>query len=167
MRYTHTHTHTHTHTMMPLKFTTKWPKGYGFEIYGKGPCYVTFIEKGSVAHNAGLLPGDQILELDGQDATMMSSEALKTLAKHSREQPPSLEVVSCLKQVHIPFKGIMGYGFTLVDGRPVVVAGVDFGSPAYKAGLRTGDYFINIAGFDIVYESNRRLFGVFKTFYIQ
>ena len=153
--------------MMPLKFTTKWPKGYGFEIYGKGPCYVTFIEKGSVAHNAGLLPGDQILELDGQDATMMSSEALKTLAKHSREQPPSLEVVSCLKQVHIPFKGIMGYGFTLVDGRPVVVAGVDFGSPAYKAGLRTGDYFINVVGFDIVYESNRRLFGVFKIFYIQ
>ena len=132
---------------MPLKFLhghSKWPKSYGFEICGKGPTYVVSVEPDSVASQAGLMPGDQLLELEGQDVTAMPASAVKTLARQSRVQPPALEVVACLRRLVLePLAGPTGYGFTVLNEQPVVVGSVDFGGPAHGAGLRVGEWSIS------------------------
>ena len=135
---------------MPLRFLQgphrKWPKAYGFEIHGSGPSYVVSVEPGGAASQAGLAPGDQLLELDGQDVTAMPAPAVKALARQSRCQPPALEVVACLSRLELeplpsspsPSSG-GGYGFSVLNERPVVVGSVDFGGPACAAGLRVGE----------------------------
>ena len=83
---------------MPLRFLQgqqgpgKWPKAYGFEIYGKGPTYVVSVEGHTVASQAGLKPGDQILEIENQDVTTLPASAVKALARQCKNQPPALEV---------------------------------------------------------------------------
>lgn len=127
---------------MPLHLHKKWPHSFGFEIYGNGPCFVTSVEKGSVAHKAGLLPGDQLLEINGQDVTKMSVEQIRALVKTESNHPPELEVVSCIKTHVIKPDHPLGYGFRVLNKRPVSVESVDYGGPAYQSGLRVGELFI-------------------------
>ena len=128
-------------SVMFLRRNTRWPKQFGFEIAGLGPCFVTLVEKDSVAFSSGLQPGDQILELDNQDVTNMSAKAIRTLAKHSRSQPPTLGVVSRGVQTNIMGSKLMGLGFAVSDTRPVVVEFVDKGGPAEAAGIKKGSSF--------------------------
>ncbi|KAL4240243.1 Delphilin [Mactra antiquata] len=131
---------------MPLRTTLKWPKHFGFDIIGQGPCFVINVEKGGIAYHSGLQPGDQILELDGQDVINMSAEALKTLAKHSRSQPPTLGVVSRLMSVDIVGTKTMGLGFVITDHMPVTVWNVEEGGPAHSSGVRPGDVIVEVNG---------------------
>ena len=127
-----------TYSKMPLITTPKWPRSFGFEIIGRGPCFVLSVEKDSIAYNSGLQPGDQLLELDNQDVTSMTAEAIKTLAKHSRTQPPTLGVVSRLLHVDVVGTKAMGLGFTIKDQYPVVVSAIEDNGPAKTAGIRSG-----------------------------
>ncbi|XP_059156490.1 delphilin-like [Physella acuta] len=129
---------------MPLNLFKKWPQTYGFDIYGKGPSYVVSVERGSLAYKSGLMPGDQILEVGGQDVTQMSADEIKLLSKSISGQPPELEVVSCLQTTIVSPDHNKGYGFTVGRDRPVVVQSVEFGSPAFLAGLRTGDIILEV-----------------------
>lgn len=126
-----------TYSKMPLR-PLKWPKEYGFEIIGHGPCFVLHVERGSIAYNSGLQSGDQILELDDQDVTNLSAEALKTLAKHSRTQPPTLGVVSRLLHVDIVGNKSVGLGMVVNDSKPVCVWTVEENGPAQVVGIRPG-----------------------------
>lgn len=132
---------------MPLRSTLKWPKQFGFDIIGNGPCFVTNVERGGIGYNSGLQIGDQILELDGQDVVNMSAEALKTLAKHSRSQPPTLGVVSRLMSIDVVGNKTMGLGLVVSDSKPVAVWNIEVGGPANAAGIRPGMYnsFIVVA----------------------
>lgn len=123
---------------MFFRRNVRWPKQFGFEIAGLGPCFVTSVEKDSVAFNSGLQAGDQILELDNQDVNNMSAKAIRTLAKHSRSQPPTLGVVSRRNQTTIMGSKLMGLGFAVSDTRPVVIELVDKGGPAEAAGINEG-----------------------------
>lgn len=126
---------------MPLlKLSSKWPKSFGFDIAGYGPAYVSMVERRSHAYRAGLLPGDQILELDGQDVSSLSASVIKSMARHSRTQPPTLGVVSRLHQVEITPNSSYGFGFSLHDEKPVTVSRVLPGGPAHQSGLRPGEY---------------------------
>lgn len=125
---------------MPLNLFKKWPHSCGFEIYGKGPSFVVAVDKGSLAYKSGLMPGDQILELEGRDVTQMSAQEIVVLNKSISRQPTELEVVSCLQTVLISPDHSKGYGFTLGKDKPVAVQSVEFGSPSFLAGLRTGVY---------------------------
>ncbi|WAQ96891.1 GRD2I-like protein, partial [Mya arenaria] len=106
---------------MPLRTAIKWPKYYGFDIVGQGPCFVLLVQKNSVAYNSGLQPGDQILELDSHDVTHLSADAIKALAKHSRTQPPTLGVVSRLLHVDVVGQKPMGLGDIIVEANGRVV----------------------------------------------
>lgn len=48
---------------------------------------------------AGLQPGDQVLELDGQNVSSLSTKALVALAQTLKTVPPSIGVVSRIEQV--------------------------------------------------------------------
>ena len=67
-----------------------WPDSFGFTIHGDGPTYVIGVKRSGLAHSAGVSPGDQVLELDGHDVSDMSAEAIKKLAYHSRNIPPTI-----------------------------------------------------------------------------
>lgn len=55
--------------------------------------------EGSSAYMAGLQPGDQVLEIDGQNVSSLSTKALIALAQTLKTVPPSIGVVSRIEQV--------------------------------------------------------------------
>ncbi|NXG34537.1 GRD2I protein, partial [Dromaius novaehollandiae] len=93
-----------------------WPEAFGFKIGGNGPCYILSVEEGSSAHVAGLQPGDQVLEIEGQPVSSLSCEALASLARRCGNVPPSIGVVSRVQHVDLR-PGPQGcFGFTLLSG---------------------------------------------------
>lgn len=55
--------------------------------------------EGSSAYLAGLQPGDQVVDIEGQDVTNLSTPALIALAQTLKTVPPSIGVVSRIEQV--------------------------------------------------------------------
>ncbi|CAH1794248.1 unnamed protein product [Owenia fusiformis] len=119
-----------------------WPTNYGFEIVGDGPSYVISVDHLSMAQQAGILPGDQLLEIDKHDVTNMSANAIKTLAKHSRTIPPALGVVSRMQYIELLPSRKYGYGINVYGDKPVYVEILTTSGPAYRGGLRTGDILL-------------------------
>ncbi|NWT42103.1 GRD2I protein, partial [Chroicocephalus maculipennis] len=79
-----------------------WPESFGFKISGTGPCYILWVQEGSSAAVAGLRPGDEVLEIEGQPVSSLDCEALLGLARRCSNVPPSIGVVSRLHHVDIP-----------------------------------------------------------------
>ncbi|XP_064631791.1 delphilin-like isoform X3 [Lineus longissimus] len=123
-----------------------WPDAFGFGLWGTGPCFVISVEKGSVAHKAGILPGDQLLEIDGHDVANMSIDAVKTLARHSATVPPTVGVVTRLQHLEIVPNRQLGYGFTVSGSKPVVVQSINPFGPGYQSGVREGDLVLEVNG---------------------
>ncbi|XP_009284894.1 PREDICTED: delphilin [Aptenodytes forsteri] len=73
-----------------------WPEAFGFKISGTGPCYIFWVQEGSSAAAAGLWPGDEVLEIEGQPVSSLGCEALLGLARRCSNVPPSIGVVSRL-----------------------------------------------------------------------
>lgn len=85
-------------SMMPPS-NQGWPEDFGFRLGGDGPSYILSVVEGSSAHMAGLQPGDQVLEVDGQNVSTLSPPALVAMAKTIKTVPPSIGVVSRIEQV--------------------------------------------------------------------
>ncbi|XP_061181898.1 delphilin-like [Saccostrea echinata] len=145
-------------TTMPLRMSHKWPKSCGFDIFGEGPTYILSVAKGSIAYNAGLSPGDEIIELDGEDVTNASATTLKSLAKHSRSQPPVLGVITRLQQVELVCARVSGCGFDVQGNKPVRVKNVELSGPAHQVGIKPGDVLLEINGFSIRKQEDIRPF---------
>ncbi|KAF1539798.1 Delphilin, partial [Eudyptula minor] len=79
-----------------------WPETFGFKISGTGPCYIFWVQEGSSAAAAGLRPGDEVLEIEGQPVSSLGCEALLGLARSCSNVPPSIGVVSRLQHADIP-----------------------------------------------------------------
>ncbi|NXJ94672.1 GRD2I protein, partial [Corythaixoides concolor] len=79
-----------------------WPEAFGFKISGTGPCYILWVQEGSSAAAAGLRPGDEVLEIEGQPVSSLGCEALLGLARRCGNVPPSIGVVARLQHVDIP-----------------------------------------------------------------
>lgn len=77
-----------------------WPEAFGFRLGGVGPSYILSVAEGSSAYLAGLQPGDQVVDIEGQDVTNLSTPALIALAQTLKTVPPSIGVVSRLQQVN-------------------------------------------------------------------
>ncbi|XP_078692751.1 delphilin-like isoform X1 [Branchiostoma floridae x Branchiostoma belcheri] len=134
-----------------MKMTSNegWPEAFGFRIEGNVPCYIVAVSDKSLAQQAGLQPGDQIVELDGHDVTMMSREGIMALAKHCEQVPPSLGVISRIRHLELvpDLKG--NYGVLFRGTGPVYIQGVAKSSPAVHAGLKPGDMLLEINGVSI------------------
>ena len=76
-----------------------WPEEFGFQLGGSGPSYILSVEEGSSAYLAGLQPGDQVLEIEGNNVSTMGSQAVISIAQTQRNIPPSIGVVSRIQQV--------------------------------------------------------------------
>ncbi|XP_042293609.1 delphilin isoform X3 [Sceloporus undulatus] len=133
----------------------RWPEEFGFRISGSGPCYIMAVDDGSSAQVAGLQPGDQILEIEGQPVSAMNCEALVALARQCENVPPSIGVVSRIQQVDLRPGQEGRFGFTLAcdGGPPLQVDTVAPASPASQSGLKAGDYVLEVNGMPVkVYE---------------
>ncbi|XP_058891482.1 delphilin-like [Acipenser ruthenus] len=126
-----------------------WPEEFGFRIIGSGPCYILHVEDGSSAHIAGLQPGDQILEIEGQNVSSMSAETLTSMAQRCRNVPPSIGVVSRIEQVDISHGRDGRFGFTIVGDSPLLVEDCLPNSPAAECGLKAGDYVMEVNGMPV------------------
>lgn len=123
-----------------------WPESFGFRISGSGPCYILWVQEGSSAALAGLRPGDEVLEIEGQPVSSLGCEALLGLARSCGNVPPSIGVVSRLQHASIP-PGPRGcFGFELASESPPRVASVSPESPAAACGLEPGDYVLEVDG---------------------
>nr|XP_056722323.1 delphilin [Euleptes europaea] len=123
-----------------------WPEEFGFRISGSGPCYILAVEDGSSAQVAGLQPGDQILEVEGQHVSAMNCEALIALARQCETVPPSIGVVSRIQRLDLKPGPEGRFGFTLAcgGGCPLQVESVAPASPASECGIKAGDYVLEV-----------------------
>ncbi|KAM6407451.1 delphilin [Rhynochetos jubatus] len=127
-----------------------WPEAFGFKISGTGPCYILWVQEGSSAAVAGLRPGDEVLEIEGQPVSALGCEALLGLARRCSNVPPSIGVVSRLQHADIP-SGPQGcFGFELASGSPPRVASVSPDSPAAACGMEPGDYILEVNGMPVM-----------------
>lgn len=130
--------------------------------------------EGSSAYLAGLQPGDQVVDIEGQDVTNLSTPALIALAQTLKTVPPSIGVVSRLKQARLITDllrwrvhqskivrsfvlsqvdinpGLDGrFGFTIVGDSPLMVENCVPNGPASNGGLKVGDYVMEVSGIPV------------------
>lgn len=147
--------------MFPSRFVLMatnegWPEAFGFSIEGDRPMYITEVDEGGSAQQAGLLPGDIIVEMDGEGVRESSRNELIALARRSKKVPPSLIVLSRVRTVTLRnSKGGRGssFGLTLRGDAPVFIRSVEFNSRAREAGLRSGDLILEVDGCKVRYAS--------------
>lgn len=131
-----------------------WPEAFGFSIDGDCPVYITEVDEGGSAQQAGLLPGDVIVEMDGEGVREYSRDDLIVLARHSKKVPPSLIVLSRVRTVTLRRSGrVSSFGLTLRGDAPVFIRSVEFNSRAREAGLRSGDLILEVDGCNVRYAS--------------
>ncbi|GCC27631.1 hypothetical protein chiPu_0006057 [Chiloscyllium punctatum] len=126
-----------------------WPEEFGFHLSGNGPCYILSVQEGSSAHVAGLQPGDQILEIEGQDVSSLSSDTIINLARHCKTVPPSIGVVSRIEQIDLLPAADGRFGFNLSGDSPLQIEDCLPDSPAAELGLKSGDYIMEVNGIPV------------------
>ncbi|CAL8282608.1 unnamed protein product [Boreogadus saida] len=127
----------------------KWPEEFGFRLGGVGPSYILSVLEGSSAFLAGLQPGDQVVDIEGQDVTNLSTPALIALAQTLKTVPPSIGVVSRLEQIDIAPGQDGRFGFTIVGDSPLMVEDCMAGGPGGRGGLKVGDYVMEVNGIPV------------------
>ncbi|XP_061741215.1 delphilin isoform X1 [Nerophis ophidion] len=123
-----------------------WPEAFGFRLGGTGPSYILCVVEGSSAFLAGLQPGDQVVDIEGQDVTNLSTPALIALAQTLKTVPPSIGVVSRIEQIQITPSPDGRFGFTIVGDSPLMVEDCMPGGAASRSGLKVGDYVMEVGG---------------------
>ena len=128
-----------------------WPEAFGFSVTGDAPVLISDVEEGGSAQQAGLQIGDAIIELDAENVEHWTREQVKERARFAVKVPPSLIVMSRVRQFVIQRAVGGGCGFTVRGNSPVFVRSVDFNTPARVAGLRSGDLLLEINGRNVRY----------------
>ncbi|XP_022608425.1 delphilin-like [Seriola dumerili] len=126
-----------------------WPEAFGFRLGGTGPSYILSVVEGSSAYLAGLQPGDQVVDIEGQDVTNLSTPALIALAQTLKTVPPSIGVVSRIEQIDITPGPDGRFGFTIVGDSPLMVEDCMPNGPAGRSGLKAGDYVMEVNGIPV------------------
>ena len=126
-----------------MKTNENWPEAFGFTVGGKAPVVILSVEENSVAQRAGLHPGDQILEVNGETVQGLSKEEIILLARRSRRVPPALAVISRIRTFDLRRRRGR-FGFSVRGKGPVYISDVEPNSPADNVGIRRGDLVFRI-----------------------
>ena len=126
-----------------MRTNKDWPESFGFVIGGRAPVVILSVKANSVAQKAGLQPGDQILELNGENVQGLNKEEITLLARRSRRVPPALAVISRIRNFQLRRKRGT-FGFTVWGKGPVYINQVDRGGPAHSSGIKPGDLILQI-----------------------
>ncbi|XP_077388922.1 delphilin isoform X1 [Festucalex cinctus] len=126
-----------------------WPEAFGFRLGGTGPSYILSVVEGSSAFLAGLQPGDQVVDIEGQDVTNLSTPALIALAQTLKTVPPSIGVVSRIEQIDITPSPDGRFGFTIVGDSPLMVEDCVPNGAASRSGLKVRDYVMEVNGIPV------------------
>ena len=116
-----------------------------------GNVLITEVAPGSPAAGAGLLPGDRVVEVNGDEVDTHSDVALRIHANLGNQMTWMVERDGALQQMsvtprfdHPRDEGPTGVSVT--TGR-ILVDAVPEGSPAWDVGLRPGDVVLQVGGF--------------------
>ena len=139
-----------------MRTNENWPEAFGFTIGGKAPVVILSVEENSVAQRAGLQPGDQILEVNGENVQGLSKEEIILLAKRSRTVPPALAVISRIRTFDLRRRRGR-FGFAVRGRGPVFIADVEPNSPAQNVGIRRGDLVLRINGINLRHMNEREV----------
>jgi membrane-associated protease RseP (regulator of RpoE activity) len=141
-----------------------WPELYGFQVYGFDSTYIIHVDPNSVAGNAGIKPGDAIIELDGQNVSKKPSSYLKQLARSSIEKtgcPPAISVQTACERVELvpdsKAKFNM-FGFTVKSDIPILIDLIDLDGPAYSKGVRSGDILLELNDKQVKFCDSAKMF---------
>ena len=139
-----------------MRTNENWPEAFGFTIGGKAPVVILSVGENSVAQRAGLQPGDQILEVNGENVQGLSKEEITLLAKRSRTVPPALAVISRIRTFDLRRRRGR-FGFAVCGRGPVFIADVEPNSPAQNVGIRRGDLVLRINGINLRHMNEREV----------
>ncbi|XP_051055460.1 Na(+)/H(+) exchange regulatory cofactor NHE-RF3 isoform X1 [Phodopus roborovskii] len=159
-----------------LCYLVKEGNSFGFSLQttqGKKGVYLTDITPGGVAMRAGVLVGDHLIEVNGENVESDSHEAVvekvkkagsrivfllvdkETAKRHSEQktqfkrETASLKLLPHQPRVVVIKKGSNGYGFYLRAGAEYegqTIKDIESGSPAEAAGLKNNDLVVAVNG---------------------
>jgi hypothetical protein len=132
----------------------QWPESYGFSIYGNGPSYVIWVDEGSISDTAGIKVGDKIVQIDGQDMSKQSADAIIDMVHNSKKSSPPVSVQHAAEIIDLysdlslchSSKNPNPFGLYVKGDRPVKIDQVTENSPASYAGIASGDILVEING---------------------
>eukprot|EP00794_Sanderia_malayensis_P009289 gene9289-10269_t len=129
-----------------LNDNSGWPESFGFSIAGDAAVVVISVLDNSTAYNEGLKVGDQILEINDRNVRGLRKDELILVARRSKQCPPSLSVISRIRQFRLNRRRRVGFGMQFRGEKPVYVQSVVRHSPAHEAGICPGDMLIKVNG---------------------
>ena len=145
-----------------MRTNENWPASFGFIIGGRAPVVILSVKANSVAQKAGLQPGDQILELNGENVQGLSKEEITLLARRSRRVPPALAVISRIRTFQLRRKRGR-FGFTVLGKGPIYIDQVERGGPAYNTGIRPGDLVLQINSIHVRHSTREQVDQLIET----
>ena len=118
-------------------------------IAGYDPAIVHSVEKDSAAYEAGLLPGDKIVDVNGTNITFYGDYSIYLLFNEGKDM--EMTVLRDGKKELITFTpdyiedDVYQIGISMDPEIPLIMSVVD-GYPAYEAGLISDDLILSIDG---------------------
>jgi regulator of sigma E protease len=118
-------------------------------VLDMGGFVVGHVDKGSAAEKAGVLPGDKIIQIEGQRNPTWEDIVRHEVASPDRKVDVTLERQGKLVQTAVypvldERLGVATAGWE--SSGPIVIHDVTPGMPADKAGLKPGDLLISVNG---------------------
>ncbi|XP_053309243.1 Na(+)/H(+) exchange regulatory cofactor NHE-RF1 isoform X2 [Spea bombifrons] len=164
----------------------KSPSGYGFHLHSEKARpgqFVRLVEPGSPAEKSGLLAGDRIIRVCGEDVLDLghqqvvnkiraATEQLTLEVERTEEQDEAMtnKVTDALKELRPRLcymkKGLNGYGFNLHSDKTKpgqFVRVVDCNSPAEQAGLLANDRILEVNGESMVGKQHADVVNAIKS----
>ena len=82
--YSLSHSYTYTHTHRTIRVPGVRGGSYGLNFRSSCPVMLADVDPGSPADKAGLMKGDFLVQLNGNDIQRSSEEAVRTIIKYSQ-----------------------------------------------------------------------------------
>jgi regulator of sigma E protease len=124
-------------------------QGANLPAFEKDPVVIGTVTPQSVAANAGLVPGDRIVAVDGTPVSDWEQMWVAVLPKANRPVTFDVERGGQRTQVQITPKGIGKFEAGEIGVMPVMhpeIIETNQGEPAHQAGLRRGDVIMTANG---------------------